>query len=66
MTLPKVCFDQWLSPREAGEHLGVIDETVRRWVKQHPAIGQRLGGRWLVSASAIEQIAAGVPLDQVR
>ena len=53
-----------MPPQVAAKALRVTPACVRGWCRKH-RIGVRVGGRWWVSAQAVELIGHGTPLDQV-
>ena len=57
-----VLRDEIIPVRYAADVFGVTTETVRNWIKAHPNVGLRIGGRFYVYRSALTQIAGGTPL----
>jgi hypothetical protein len=41
-------------------------DRVRMWIKTHPNIGHRVGGRYEVRVDAIRQILKGTPLNEIQ
>ena len=40
------------------------DSTIRRWLKLHPDLGQKVGGRYYLHGPALDAIARGVTLQE--
>jgi hypothetical protein len=40
------------------------DSTIRRWLRLHPDLGQRVGGRYYLHGPALQAIASGVSLSE--
>lgn len=49
-------FAEKLSPRQAARRLGVTLSTVYRLIEQGELVASKVGGRWVVYASAIEEL----------
>ena len=41
-------------------------DRVRMWIKKHPNIGHRVGGRYEVRIDALRQILRGIPLNEIQ
>ncbi|MFC0278593.1 helix-turn-helix domain-containing protein [Falsigemmobacter intermedius] len=49
----------WLTPDEVAVRLDVTGHTVRSWIRKYPKLGYKVGGRYRIDATSVEQIAAG-------
>jgi len=58
--------DRVIPIRQAGDVLGVHRHTVRNWILRNPAIGIRIGVKYFIYRSALQQIVDGTPLEQIR
>ena len=49
----------YLTPREAAPILGVTPQTTTRWCRTISGFGRRVGGRWRIAATSLDQLLNG-------
>lgn len=47
--------DRWLSVSEIAEHLGVVRESVYRWLAQRGMPGHKLGRHWKFRKDEVDE-----------
>jgi transposase-like protein len=52
---------------DAAPAIGRHPETLRRWCRNYPRrVGVKIAGRWQVYEHALQQVADGVPLENLQ
>jgi excisionase family DNA binding protein len=52
--MPKVAPEPWISITEIAKHLGVHEESVRRWIKGNRMPASKIGKVWRFQISAVD------------
>ena len=57
-----VTMKSYLSPRDLADKVQVSNPTAHIWLRRHPGLGAKVGGRWRIRPEVADAILAGTPL----